>query len=164
MYPWIRSFLFPKITPAYLARVLAVAAGAFLLFQFVCTPFFVRGKSMEPTYPDGRFDFVLKPRFLLSEPAKGDVVALRMAGDKVFLLKRVVAVAGDTVAFEKGRLVVNRIPQDEPYVQGPCDWDLSPRDVRPGQVYVVGDNRSMPMEGHDFGQVALWRVVGSPLW
>ena len=164
MHPRIRSFLFPKFTPAYVVRLVAVAAGAFVFFQFVCTPFVIRGKSMEPTYKDGGVNFILKPRYLFSEPARGDVVALRMAGDKVFLLKRVVAVAGETVAFEKGRLVVNGQARVEPYVQGPCDWELAPREVRPGHIYVVGDNRSMPLEGHDFGQVALWRVAGSPLW
>jgi signal peptidase I len=164
MRPWIRGFFVPKITPAYVVRVLAVAAAAFIFFRFVCTPFVVRGKSMEPTYRDGSFDFIVKPRYLFSEPARGDVLALRMAGERVFLLKRVVAVAGDTVAFEQGRLIRNGQVVNEPYVQGPCNWELGPREVRAGHLYVVGDNRSMPLEGHDFGQVALWRVVGSPLW
>jgi hypothetical protein len=31
-------------------------------------------------------------------------------------------------------------------------------------VYLIGDNRSMPMEQHQFGQTPLNRIVGSPLW
>jgi hypothetical protein len=29
---------------------------------------------------------------------------------------------------------------------------------------VVGDNRSMPIEGHHFGQTSKSRIVGVPLW
>jgi signal peptidase I len=82
----------------------------------------------------------------------------------VILLKRVVAVAGESVEFREGRLFVDGRGVDEPYVQGPCDWKLPPRRVEKGQIYVVGDNRSMPIEGHDFGQTSLRRVVGTPLW
>jgi hypothetical protein len=29
---------------------------------------------------------------------------------------------------------------------------------------VVGDNRSMPIESHHFGQTSKSRIIGSPLW
>jgi hypothetical protein len=29
---------------------------------------------------------------------------------------------------------------------------------------VVGDNRSMPIENHYFGQAAMERIMGGPLW
>jgi hypothetical protein len=29
---------------------------------------------------------------------------------------------------------------------------------------VVGDNRSMPIENHHFGQASKVRVIGGPLW
>lgn len=161
---WVREFFFPRITPIYLVRVALVAALAYLFFAFVCTPFVIRGKSMEPTYRDGGFNFCFKLRYLFSEPRRGDVVGLKLAGARVILLKRVVATTGQAVEFKEGRLLVDGKPEEEPYVQGPCDWELPPRTVEAGHVYVVGDNRSMPMEGHDFGQAALGRVVGGPLW
>jgi hypothetical protein len=36
--------------------------------------------------------------------------------------------------------------------------------VDQGSVYVVGDNRSMPVEDHYFGQASIKRIVGVPLW
>jgi len=54
------------------------------------------------------------------------------------LLKRIVALEHDTVAFRDGRLLVNQQEVKEPHVSGPCDWNLSPRQVKPGHVYVVG--------------------------
>jgi hypothetical protein len=31
-------------------------------------------------------------------------------------------------------------------------------------VYVVGDNRSMPIENHHFGETSKSRVMGGPIW
>jgi signal peptidase I len=160
----MRAFLFPTLTPAFVLRVLAVAAATYLFFGFVCTPFVIRGKSMEPTYRDGGFNVLWKPAYWFSSPSRGDVVAVRLAGDRVVYLKRVVALTGDLVTFQDGTLKVNGRAVDEPYVQGPCGWNLPEREVEQGQVYVVGDNRSMPIEEHDFGQTSVRRVVGSPLW
>lgn len=164
MHPKLRQFLFPKFTPAFIIRLIFVAACAYAFFGFVCTPFVIRGRSMEPTYHDGGFDFVWKPRYIFSEPKRGDVVAVRLAGDKVMLLKRVVALEGDVVEFRDGVLFVDDQPISEPYVQGPCNWNLPPRRVELGRLYLVGDNRSMPMENHDFGQTSKHRIVGAPLW
>ncbi|MGC8763867.1 MAG: signal peptidase I [Acidobacteriota bacterium] len=163
-HPRLRAFLFPRWTPLYAIRVAAVALFSLLFFTFVLRPFVVRGASMEPTYRDGSFHFLLRPRYLLSEPRRGDVVALRLAGERVVLLKRVVAFPGEEVAFRGGVLLVDGVPLEEPYVQGPCDWELPPRRVEAGNLYVVGDNRSMPMEQHDFGQVSRSRILGAPLW
>ncbi len=92
------------------------------------------------------------------------MVTVRFAGNKVMLLKRVVAVEGERVEFRDGKLFVDGKPVDEPYVRYPCDWNLPPRRVEKGSVYVVGDNRSMPIEDHYFGQTSINRIVGVPLW
>ena len=89
---------------------------------------------------------------------------VRFAGKKAMLLKRVVGLSGETVAFRDGRLLINGVQQNEPYVKFPCNWNLSPRTVKPGQVYVVGDNRDVPLGMHDFGQVSVARILGGPLW
>lgn len=164
MHPRLKEFLFPKFTPAFLLRVVLVAACAYVFFGQICLPFWVRGRSMEPTYRDGGFDFIWKLSYLLSEPVRGDVVAVRLAGDQVLYLKRVVALAGQRVAFRDGALLVDGTPVEEPYVQGPCRWNLPERVVDPGCVYLIGDNRSMSMDEHDFGQVSALRIAGRPLW
>ncbi len=164
MHPRLKAFLFPPLKPEFVLRVVLVAVCAYLFFGHVCTPFFARGHSMEPAYKDGSFDFIWKPRYWLSPPERGDVVTVRLAGEDVVYLKRVVALAGDEVEFRQGTLFLNGRPVDEAYVKGPCDWNLPPREVDPGNVYLVGDNRSMPMEQHDFGQTSLRRIVGGPLW
>lgn len=80
------------------------------------------------------------------------------------LLKRVVALEDEQVEFRDGKLYVDGKEMDEPYVRFPCNWNLSPRRVEKDCVYVIGDNRSMSIENHHFGQASKSRILGTPLW
>ncbi len=145
-------------------RIVLISLAAWLIFSYVLIPLRIQGRSMEPTYHDGGFSFCWRQRYLFSPPSPGDVVAIRFAGRHVMLLKRVVALAGDVVEFRNGILYVNDQQVDEPYVRFRSDWNLPPRTVGAGRVYVVGDNRGVPMKQHYFGQAELDRVIGGVLW
>lgn len=119
---------------------------------------------MEPTYHNGSINFCLTLGTFFWKPQRHDVVAVRLAGHRVMLLKRVVALEGERIEFLHGKLLVDGNAIEEPYVQYPCHWNLSPRQVDQSSVYVVGDNRSMPMEDHFFGQTSIKRILGVPLW
>jgi len=159
-----RAFLLPRPTRRLALRAALAAAAAFLVFRFVARPALVVGESMEPTYSARGFNFVLPRAVRSGWPARGDVVVLRWAGERKELLKRVIAFEGETVEWRGGACVVNGAPLDEPYVKRPCDWTRRPLVVSPGCVYVVGDNRSMPMETHAGGEIDRSRIVGRPLW
>ena len=152
------------MTRRYLFRILLVALFSYFFFSFICTPFHIKGHSMAPTYMNGKFNFCFKLRYTLSGPERGDIVTIRLAGEKVMLLKRVVALEGDVVEFRNGALIVNEEKIDEEYARYPSDWDLSPRKVNKDHVYVVGDNRSVSIDIHRFGQTSTDRIVGAPLW
>ena len=164
MHKRIRQFFFPSLTPKYLIRVGLVAFCAYFVFGYVFTPFLIKGRSMEPTYRNNGFNFCFKLRYLFSGPNRFDVVAVRFAGNRVMLLKRVIALEGEQVEFRNGKLFVDQRGVEEPYVRFPCQWSLAPRRVEKGSVYVAGDNRNMPIEQHVFGQTAMSRIVGAPLW
>lgn len=157
-------FLFPALTRRYLLRLVIVGIIAYVLFGYVLIPLIIDGKSMEPTYTDGSFNFCFRLQYVFSEPRRGDVVAVRFSGKRIMLLKRVIALEGDTVEFRNGQLYLNGKLAIEPYVLYPGDWDLPPRKVKKDHVYVVGDNRNVPMGQHDFGQTRVRRIMGSPLW
>lgn len=161
--PWAR-FLLPRVNRRMIVRLLVVAACAYGFFGFVCLPMHIRGASMEPTYRDGGFTFVWRLTYRLREPRRRDVVMVRLAGPSIMFLKRVVALEGETVEFRAGTLYVNGTPLHEPYVKLPCDWSKPPVQVRAGCVYVVGDNRSVPIEEHQFGQVEKKRIAGGTVW
>jgi len=159
-----RKFLFPRVTRSYVGRVILVAVCAFLFFGYICLPVRVSGESMAPTYNDGGFIFCWRPRYMFRKPARHDVVAVRLAGARVMYLKRIVAMEGETVEFRAGALLVDGVELDEPYVQLPCNWNMPQVEVKQGFVYLIGDNRSVPMDVHIFGQTEVERIEGGPLW
>ena len=118
---------------------------------------------MAPTVPERGFTFCWRGKYWFSAPRRGDIVVIRNMG-KEYYLKRVVALPGETVEFRHGVLYVNGQAQREPYVKMIGNWELPPRRVAENHCYVVGDNRSMPMAEHRFGQVNINRIVGVPLW
>ncbi len=115
---------------------------------------------MDPTYRDGSFALCYRLQYLFSSPERSDMVTVRFAGNRVMLLKRIVALPGDTVEFKQGLLYINGTPIEEPYVKHRSSWNLAPRIVEAGNVYVVGDNRGTVITRHRFGQIAVERIVG----
>ena len=159
-----RRFFFPTLTPAYLLRVSILAISAYISFGFICIPLAIRGKSMEPTYHDGSLTFCCSLKYSFHGLERHDVVFIRLAGRGVMLLKRVVALEGEEVEFRRGRLFVDGKEINEPYIRDREDWNLPPRRVEEGHVYVVGDNRRVPISEHYFGQTPVRRIAGGPLW
>jgi signal peptidase I len=161
---WLRRFLLPDLNRKFILRLLLIALSTVVVFIQFLIPLRIEGHSMEPTYNDGGLNLCWRGRYLVSEPERGDVVVIRFAGQQMVLLKRIVGLAGDTVEFRNGSLFVNGQWVQEPYVRMPSDWNLAPRTVEPGKVYVVGDNRSVPIERHSFGQVEQSRIMGGMVW
>ena len=160
----LNKFIFPKMSCYYILRALTVAMIAYVFFFYICIPIKINGISMEPTYKDGAINLIWRPVYYFREPEPSDVVGVRLAGRNVMLLKRVVALEDDTVAFHKGKLIINGTVISEPYVELPCNWEMSARKVEKGKVYVVGDNRSVNMKNHVFGQVDRNRIMGVTIW
>ena len=131
--------------------------------QFVLRPVRVQGISMLPTYQDGRVNLVFRWAYKFRDPARYDVVAIRLAGEHVMFLKRIIALPGETVAFHDGKAFVNGQHLDEPYLKLPSNWERAPVRLGPDEYFVVGDNRSMPKEDHTFGKATRDRIVGKAL-
>lgn len=131
-----------------LGMVLLVGGIGFGVFQY--RMYAVLSDSMTPTLkPDDRI--VSDTSFAGGAGIRrGDIVMLGKAAwpddvEHSEIVKRVVAVGGDTVAFavDAGRLTVNGRPVGEDYLgRGiePGDEDFSVR-VPERQVFVLGDNR-----------------------
>jgi signal peptidase I len=132
----------------------------------------VDGISMLPTCPDQAVYWVNRLAYLGHDPQRGDVVAIRfvppdgpisrLEPPNVMLLKRIIGLPGETVAFKSGRVLINGEILDEPYEENGegCYWTCAPVKLGPHQYYVVGDNRSMPPENHTKGVYDRDRIVG----
>ena len=164
----------PAPRPGALRQIvefLATLAIAFLVAQAVRTwviqPFVVPTGSMLPTIQLS--DQVLANKFVyrFSTPKYGDIVVLDdPAGQVGTLIKRVIAVGGQTVDLQGGSVVVDGTPLKESYTHGQASEPLPgsaitfPLKVPADSVWVMGDNRTQSQDSRWFGPVPLSSVHG----
>lgn len=162
----------PKRTLLRLSVLISLAMVAFVVLRFWFRPIHIIGPSMLPTYSNGSFNFINCLAYRHHDPDRGDVVAIQdsladLGGalPRVMLVKRIVGLPGDSVAFVDGRLCINGKPLDEPYLKFPtADWQSRPVHLGPNEYYYVGDNRSMPLRDHAQGVTERRRILGRILW
>jgi len=109
-----------------------------------------------PTLQDQERVFVNKFVYKLEPIERGDVVVFRYPRDPAkSYIKRVIAVAGDSVKIEDGVVLVNGRRLQESYVPDEYDDVRSyPETVVPPHSYfVMGDHRNLSNDSRDFGAV-----------
>jgi len=154
-----------------IGEFLLTLAVAFLVAQAVRTwviqPFVVPTGSMLPTIQLG--DQVLANKFVyrFDTPSRPDIVVLDdPTGTVGTLIKRVIAVGGQTVDLQGGKVLIDGVAIDEPYTYGqPSDPLMGstqqfPVTVPAGSVWVMGDNRTQSQDSRWFGPVKLSDVHG----
>ena len=160
---WLRVVLIGRRPRATLARIVVLAVTCFVTFKFILLPIRVDGISMLPTYHTGQVNCINTLAYLRHEPQRGDIVSVRLAGKHVMLMKRIIGLPGETVAFHEGQAFINGKLLNEPYVKFDCDWEMAPVQCSPNEYYVVGDNRSMPIDLHTKGRAERERIIGKLL-
>lgn len=147
-----------------LVRVVVLLVAAALVLTFGILPVRGQGPSMQPTIRDGQLLIVSRVSYALRAPRRGEVAAVRLAGDEAVLIKRILAGPGDRIGIQDGQVVVNDVPIAEPYVELRMPWRMAEVTLTPDQYFVVGDNRGMPMELHTMGTVSGERLIGPVVW
>jgi len=152
----------------WLAELVLMIGLAFILAAvvrtFVVQPFMIPTTSMVPTIEIGERVLANKFIYRFEEPKAGDVVVFDdPTGTVQTLIKRVIAVGGQTVDLVDGKVVVDGVPLDEPYTYGkPSEPGpvAMPYTVPAGSVWVMGDNRTNSADSRWFEAVPLERVRG----
>lgn len=133
-----------------------------LVFYVFFSPHKVDGDSMAPSLQDGDRTLVTHS---YDDPKRGDIIvftAINENDEREDLVKRIVAVAGDTVEVQSGIATVNGVVEDTPeYFPDPNDpLVVSPIEVPPGYIFVMGDNRPVSLDSRRIGFVPLGSAVG----
>jgi len=144
----------------------AVVVVALLIVRtFVAEPVRVHGESMEPTLRSGAVVVIDKLSYRTHDPRRGDVVVTSDPRNEAPIVKRVVAVAGDSVGIDNGSLVVNGVTVAETYIDntGMAGFYFGPDVVPPGDVFVLGDHRADSIDSRTFGPIPLDNIDGRVL-
>ncbi len=134
--------------------VVVTGFGVFLILVLAFLLFFawnfhrvvVKGESMEPTFHSGEWLMVSKAYWLVGDVAKNDIVVVKNHETGDTIIKRIYAVAGDTVDF----------------YNVPDTWSLAHGEykVPENQVYILGDNRPVSEDSRTFGPVDRTDILG----
>jgi signal peptidase I len=163
-YAWIREVV----------QTLGLTLVIFFFIQScVAQPYRVEQQSMEQTLLPNQYVLVDKmtPRF--DAYKRGDIVVFKpppdwSQEDGTPFIKRVIGVEGDRVEIKDGRVTVNGVTLDEPYLYE-VDGEAQPTTtttepprwvVDDNELFVMGDHRTSSSDSRTFGPIGVDDVVG----
>lgn len=180
-----------------LAEMIPISLLIFFVVRALIPSYWVEGQSMLPTLQDQERVLVNKAiyyrydanflahtvdqnvpadmRYLFHGPERGDIVVFEAPVEvKQNYIKRVIAVAGETVEIKKDTdptgdpnhdcgdcgVYVNGVKLKEPYIKQTPNYDMPPTVIPEGRVFVLGDNRRNSEDSHIFGPLEIERIAG----
>lgn len=175
-----RSFLLEL--PGLLLGALVIAV---LLKTFVVQPFYIPSESMRETLQVNDRVMASKLSYRFGEIERGDIVVFspgpeveRTAAESVVkavldalgirtsaeedLIKRVIALGGDTIEIRDNQVHLNGSPLDEPYISE-TDMPAMPVETIPeGMLWVMGDHRcgGCSRDSRFIGPISVEDVLG----
>lgn len=163
----------PGLFSSFLSLLLMVAivfAAAWLLRLFVIAPYQVPSGSMEHTIEISDKLFSEKVSYYFRGPQPGEIVTFHDPEvEGRTLIKRCIAVAGQTVELQDGAVVVDGQRLNEPYTNGLPSNPLQtapgvtieyPYTIPEGYIWVMGDNRTNSADSRYFGPIPKESVTG----
>jgi len=177
------GFLYELPILILVALIVAVVIKTFLIGTF-----YIPSVSMVPTLEVNDRVMVNKLAFVFDNPAPGDVVVfdspfqgeqpeeslidkvvrnvteslgLRSDDAEDDLIKRIIAIGGDTIEISENTVMVNGVAMVEPYLAADASMpDMEQMVVPPGTVWVMGDNRSRSQDSRRFGAIDVDSIIG----
>ncbi len=132
----------------YWVRDIAIAVVlALILLQFI-NPTMVRQESMMDTLHDGDYIFINKQAYNFGDVKHGDIIVFQTDeldenGKAKKLIKRAIALPGDTLEITGGEVYINDEELNEPYIREQyTDGEIEKTVVPENKVFAMGDNRA----------------------
>lgn len=157
---------------AHLAReileVLLFAGLILFIVHFAVDSVRIADTIMSPELQPDQIVLVNSKAYAFGGPSRGDVVLMANPQDPTQqVLRRVIAVPGDTLSLTATSVIVDGVTLKEPYINVPAGQAqnnivLSPKTLGPNEYYVLGDNRvqSGGSDSRSFGIVPAQNIVG----
>ena len=156
--------------------LIGALALALIVRAFLFQAFYIPSPSMEPTLSSGDRILVNKVSYRLHDVNRGDLVVFHPRPESGVgaddLIKRVIALPGETVTTNGGRVLIDGGLLIEPYLPVPdgtaafgivpwcADQTSAACRVPDGHVFVMGDNRGNSRDSRYFGPVPVDSIVG----
>ncbi|MFA6027637.1 MAG: signal peptidase I [Patescibacteria group bacterium] len=133
---------------------------------FLMEPFYVKGTSMEPNYYSYDYLLINKLKYHLQTPKRGDIVVAKFASDKPYVIKRIVALPGETIDIKDKQVRItetngNSFLLEEPYLD-PANLKNETLNFKipDDHFMLLGDNRKVSLDSRQQGPIEKKNIKG----
>lgn len=164
----------------FVQSIIIALAIAIFLYLFVVTPSEVEGRSMEPNLYTGERLYTNRLTHWFSETDfgktlgltyhRGEIIVFQKPGMDM-LIKRIIALPGETVELKNQRFYVNGQLLSEPYLasdvltkEGSFLRENQKLTVPENSYFVAGDNRPVSNDSRYIGFVKTDWIIGKPFF
>jgi len=144
-----------------MVETLVLAVVLYFVIQTLTARIKVESTSMVPTLHANDYVVVNKLAYKLGQPSRGDIIVFKYPPDptQIPYIKRVIGLPGDQVRISGGKVYINGVLLNEPYLKVSTnqggEWT-----VPAGSLFVLGDNRNGSSDSRAWGWVPISDVIG----
>lgn len=176
-----------SILKKYSTAIFVAVIVALLIRYFLYESYQIPSHLMKPSLLEGDYIFAEKWPYRIGnkKSKRGDLVILTPSKQPTTLIKRVIAIAGDTIHIKDGILYLNKKPlpfalknseptencgietlpqgKNYPVCYGKKKMaNYGPQKIPPGSVFVIGDYREKGASIIEYGVFPEDTIIGSP--
>ena len=146
-----------------LLQMLIITLVLYLVIDAVIGRVQVESISMLNTIEPGELIMVSKLAYRHNDFRRGDIVVFHSPHNHgEDFIKRVIGLPNDEVMVENGRVYINGVAYEEPYIRAEPLYS-GIWQVPPDSLFVLGDNRNQSSDSHEWGFVPTENVFGRAL-
>ena len=146
---------FKKFLKDYLPYIIIIIL-VLLIRTYVVVPIKVNGKSMYPTLEPNTL-MLLDKISVKKEINRWDIVVVKE--DSKYIIKRVIALPGESVAYIDGKLYINKKETEDKYALSKT-VDFDEIYLKDNEYFVMGDNRYISADSRLIGPVTKDEIIG----
>ena len=143
-----------RIIKEYLPYVVLIII-VILIRTFIITPVRVSGTSMDKTLTNGQILILYK----LSDIKRDDIVVVDKKVQGSTLIKRLIALPGETIECINGKIFINDKEYDDKYAYGITE-DFPKVELKEDEYFILGDNRIVSEDSRYFGPIKKKNIRG----